>query len=374
MRAFHCSTRVVQGQDFAQALVPLLAGRAWALVTSHGWRARGAPQRLEAHCGAPAVVLAEVASHPTVADVLALARALPEVDTVVALGGGSVLDTAKALVTLQALGDQPEALWSHLRERAPLPAALAPRPLIAVPTTSGTGSEVTPWATLWAEGAKYSLSHPSLLPTHAVLDAALCMSAPYTVTLTSGLDALSHALEAVWNRHHSPLVDALATEAIRLLWRALAPALAQPQVFHWRQELQTASLLAGLAMGTTQTALAHSISYPFTARFGVPHGLACSFTLAEVARYNAVTHPTRLVPIAAGLGCALGDVPEVLEQGLAALGLGTELARYVTPDAADTLGESVVTVARAGNNVRPVDAPVARQLARTALERLRPAC
>ena len=91
--------------------------------------------------------------------------------------------------------------------------------------------------------------------------------------------------------------------------------------------MQTAAVLGGLAMGTTQTAIAHSISYPFTSHFGVPHGLACSFTLAECARYNSVEHPERLAPIAEGFDCQIKDIPVVIEDWFQDLGFASVLRR-----------------------------------------------
>src|SRR6185503_20426788 len=110
-----------------------------------------------------------------------------------------------------------------------LPASMAPRPLIAIPTTSGTGSEVTRWATIWGDdGIKFSLTDERLYPSHAILDPALCVSMPREATLASGLDALSHAMEAVWNNNHALLTDAFASAAIGALRRALGGVLREP--------------------------------------------------------------------------------------------------------------------------------------------------
>ena len=125
-------------------------------------------------------------------------------------------------------------------------------------------------------------------------------------------------------------------------------------------------------MGTTQTALAHSISYPFTAHFGMPHGFACSFTLPEVARYNSAVHPERLAPIAAGLSCAISEIPSALESWFDELNLGHYLAGYVSPDVTDQFGDSLITPARAANNLRDVNGRTAQILARRSLERFCP--
>ena len=192
---------------------------------------------------------------------------------------------------------------------------------------------------------------------------------PRELTLTTGLDALSHAMESVWNRKHSPLTDALATRAIQMLDANLSWALDHPDDRAVRETLQTAALISGLAMGTTQTAIAHSMSYPFTARFGVPHGLACSFTLPAVARYNAEEYPDRMGPIAAGLSCLPDSVPETLERWLDALGIGAVLAKYVTPAMGNQIGRGLITTARAANNIRSIDEAGAQTLVQTALQR-----
>ena len=369
----HCPTKVVQGHAYDEMVANHLNGRSWALVTSSGWLNRGAVERLKERCGAPRALIADIGSNPDVPTVVGIARDLPDVDTVVALGGGSVIDAAKGGVALKALDNDMEPFMAHLRDGAPLPDTLDPAPILAVPTTSGTGSEVTCWGTIWGEDRiKHSVSHHRLYPSDAVLDPALCVSMPGELTVATGLDALSHAMESVWNRRHTGATDALAEKAIRLLRRNLGPALTMPDDLGLRGRIQTAALLSGLAMGTTQTAAAHSISYPFTAHFGVPHGLACSFTLPEVARYNMETDPDRLASIAEGLGCRVDGIPEHLESWFEELGIGAMLACYVTPDVVETLEGNLITRARAANNIRELDEDSARRIARLALERFYP--
>jgi len=372
-RPFHCPTLVVQGQAFEDALAGLLDGKSWALITSAGWLTRDAIDKIQDRCGAPQALLANVGSNPVVSTVVGLAGEIPVVDTVVALGGGSVLDAAKGAVALKALGNDLKLFMAHLREGKSLSESLDPMPIIAMPTTSGTGSEVTCWGTIWGEDRiKHSVSHASLYPRHAILDPALCVSMPESLTLSTGLDALSHAMESVWNKRHTDVTDALAEKAIRGIHRYFSSALEEPDNIGHRSQMQISSLLSGLTMGTTQTAAAHSISYPFTAHFGVPHGLACSFTLPEVARYNMETGPNRLLPIAEGLGCSVNEIPGHLEQWFDALGVGTLLGEYVSPAVADTLEGNLITRARAANNIRDIDEDSARHIARLALERFCP--
>ena len=360
-RPFQSPTQVIQGYTFDEALEKLLDDRRWALITSAGWVSRGILKNLQSRRCIPETVIADIESNPGLETVTRTAQSLSGAEVVVALGGGSVIDTAKGAVALQALNQDTVVFNEHLREGRPLPEPMTPAPIIAVPTTSGTGSEVTCWGTIWGEeGIKHSVNHPALRPKDAILDPALCVSMPRDLTIATALDALSHAMESVWNRNHTPITDALATQSIGIIRNDLSATLAMPDNHRLRERIQTAALLSGLAMGTTQTAVAHSISYPFTSRFGVPHGLACSFTLPEVARYNMEAAPDRLTPIADGLGCIVDDIPASLETWLDELGIGELLGLYVTPDVVDTFGDSLVNRSRAANNICDVDGDSAR--------------
>lgn len=370
-RPFSCATAVYVKADHEATLAKILGSRRWALVTSQGWIYRGLDERLERSIGRPQATLFDVPSNPKISDVLVLASKLPEVDTVVAVGGGSVLDAAKGIVALKALNGQRKPFVQHLLQGVPLPAELTPMPMIAVPTTSGTGSEVTQWGTIWGEdGAKHSLSHKALAPEYAVLDPALCISMPKWITVASGLDAISHAMEAIWNRNHSPITDEFAIAAIRLLRDTLATAVRSPNDTALRGQVQLGALLAGLAMGTTQTALAHSISYPFTSKFNIPHGIACSFTLGEVAAYNIEAAPDRLDVLAQAMECPLIDLVDQIYHWLDTFGVAARIREHVTLDAINSFSDDLITPARAANNIRDIDSAHAKVLAARALDRL----
>lgn len=368
---FNCPVQVVGGHSYDEALEALIDGRPWSIITSRGWISRGVVDVLLKRCGVPASVIADVEANPKLSDIIALTDQIGDTEVIVALGGGSVIDAAKGMAAFRAIGSNIDVLMAHLRDGVALPVAMKPMQIIAVPTTSGTGSEVTRWGTIWGDDAvKHSITDPKLYPSHAVLDPALCCSMPRDLTLATGLDALSHAMEAVWNRRHTDMTDVLAETAIRTIAVTLPDVCANPGNIRLRQQMQTASAFAGLAMGTTQTALAHSISYPFTAKFGMPHGIACSFTLAEVARYNAETASDRLQPIARGMDCDVEDLPLRLESLFDSMGVGEQVARYVTPEVTDGFGDNLITRARAANNIRDIDGLAARGLARQALERM----
>lgn len=203
------------------------------------------------------------------------------VGAIVALGGGSVMDSAKVLAVL--LGSSEHDIryyFSHHNEEAD---AL---PYFCIPTTAGTGAEMTPFGTVWDREArrKYSFSAKNLYARAAFLEPSTTVSLPAEETLYGAMDAMSHSLETLWNRHASIIGQSLARSAVELICRAYPLVAAQPDDYGARFRLQEASMLAGLAIGQSRSALAHSMSYPLTSHFGVPHGLACSFTLSAIAR------------------------------------------------------------------------------------------
>ena len=199
-------------------------------------------------------------------------------DSVIAIGGGSVLDTAK--VILAALKSKKYDLELLL--------ALDPRknlknniPSIFVPTTHGTGSEVTMWATIWdmVNKKKYSISHPDLYPDIALLDPKLTISLPFEVSISTISDALSHSFEALWNKNSTNYSTSLAVEAICIILKNIENIIEKKDSLIIKKDLLNASCLAGKAISITKTAAAHSMSYPLTIYFNIPHGIAASLFL-----------------------------------------------------------------------------------------------
>ncbi|AZG08525.1 iron-containing alcohol dehydrogenase [Pigmentiphaga sp. H8] len=258
----------------------------------------------------------------------------PEVECVIALGGGSAIDCGKAMAVRTPSGTFGELL--HWLETGAPGTPHGHRRLIAVPTTAGTGSEVTPWATLWdqARSRKLSLHLSCTWPEAAVVDAGLMASLPRAATLASGLDALSHALESLWNVHRNPVSAALAVTAARSIVRTLPRLLDAPGDLDLRERLATAALQAGLAFSNTRTALAHSLSYDITLEHGVPHGIACSFSLPRILELAWGRDPEVDAQMLAIFDAANRDGAVArLTDFLQAAGVNTDPASYGIADA-----------------------------------------
>lgn len=259
------------------------------LVTTPGFLKRGVVQRVKDILAPRQVTVWDgVKPNPDLQDLDTATVSLRALDIgcVLGLGGGSALDAAKVLATTIPSPTEP-TLRQVFRDKAAT--TWAPRlPLVAIPTTSGTGAEVTPFATVWdhEEHKKHSLSGDFVYPDVALLDATLTLTLGEEDTLYPALDAISHALESLWNKNCTPVSRAFAFQALALSNEALQLVMKEPKNLKGRQNLQTASVLAGLAISQTRTAIAHAISYPLTSHFGVPHGLACSFTLSQLLEDN----------------------------------------------------------------------------------------
>jgi alcohol dehydrogenase len=274
------------GRGAVNAVAGVLAGRRYALVTYGEPLFRGLAARIAQRAGPPAAIIDSIAPNPdyplldAACGRFAAAEETPAV--ILALGGGSVIDAAK-VIAAGAKGFAP--VQQHLEGRID-GSALSAVPVVAVPTTAGTGSEVTSWATVWdrESGRKRSLAHPSLYPADAIVDPDLMLGMPAGLTISTALDALSHSLESIWNINANPVSTNHAIFAARELLEFLPRLVADLDDQALRTRVARAALFAGLAFSNTKTTLAHSISYPITLRHGVPHGLACSFSLPMVMR------------------------------------------------------------------------------------------
>ncbi|MES2791122.1 MAG: phosphonoacetaldehyde reductase [Planctomycetota bacterium] len=202
-------------------------------------------------------------------------------DVVLAVGGGTAIDIAKLVAAFSPQTHAPRSII--LREHPLVEPAV---PLIAAPTTSGTGSEATQFAVVYVDGAKHSVDHPSLMPRWCVLDPALTAALPPRITAHTGLDALSQALESLWSVSSTRCSTEYATEAVQLALQHLPEAVSQGTPTT-RAAMSRAAHLAGRAINLTRTTAPHAISYTLTSDYGIPHGHAVALTLGAMLVYNS---------------------------------------------------------------------------------------
>jgi acetaldehyde dehydrogenase/alcohol dehydrogenase len=221
-------------------------------------------------------------------------------DLIVAVGGGSVMDAAKVM---RLLTEHPELSIRELslpfldaRKRvARYPTPQHSIQLVAIPTTAGTGSEVSPAAVITSQGRKVTLVDYSLVPDVAVVDPTLSASMPPAITADTGIDALTHALEAAVSIFASPYTDAFCVQAARLIFESLPTAFAHGDDIEARTAMANAATLAGLAFSNAFVGVNHALAHALGARFGIPHGRANALFLPHVLRYNAAL-PTKFMP------------------------------------------------------------------------------
>ena len=320
------------GEGCFDALAGILRGRRALVLTYPEASQTDLPQRLERLAGKKLIgMMDDIPPLPEVDHLRDLYdfvhQELKRIEVIVAVGGGSVMDTGKVLATLPR-----ERTFAGVLQAIESGEArdLSALPIVAAPTTAGTGSEVTPWATFWDRkaGRKYSLHSPRLFPEAALVDPLLTRTLPPGTTLAGALDALSHALEAIWNRNANAISDRLAVTAAKDVLHFLPERMKYPDQAWLRSELSKAALVAGLAFSNTQTALAHSISYPMTLRHGLPHGIACSFCLPLVLREAIGKDPERDAVLGRIFGMDLESAPGVLKGFLEDLGVSTDFSDY----------------------------------------------
>lgn len=304
-----------------------------------------AREQLVAELGAlrEVATLDDVRPDPLAADVTALAAAARPLAPAVllAIGGGSTIDSAKGLAALLSGG-------------GPMEDYLGPAPtrkiehrdvkLIAVPTTAGTGSEVTKVAVFTAPGGrKYTLVHPLLQPDVALHAPWLTFSLPPAVTASTGIDALSHALETLWNRNATALSTRLAVDAAAHLLRHIDTAYTSSHNggTAGRLEMLRGATHAGVAFSITGTAMVHALSFILGEEWHVPHGVACAFTLEDALDLNASSSSVRerLGAIAAALGVRTADPVAWMLETLVGLKRGLGLP-FTFADLGVTLSES----------------------------------
>ena len=334
MWTYQNPVRIRFGAGSLNGIGDLVHGRAYCLVTYDEPIFRDIAQRIAVTAGPAALTIDNVIPNPDfhmLTEACALfvaARQVPEV--VVALGGGSVIDAAKVVA---AGGNGFGAVKRYLEDGAGED-ALTSIPIIAIPTTAGTGSEVTSWASVWDTdtGRKYSLSRRSLYATDALIDPELMVGMPRALTVSTALDALSHSLESIWNVNGNPVSTNHAVNAATEILDSLPGLVDDLGNLDLRIRIARAATFAGLAFSNTRTALAHSISYPITLRHGTPHGLACSFSLPMVMRSVIGASDACDAGLRRILGSDLPVGADRLEEFLVNLGVSVDRADYGVDD------------------------------------------
>ena len=366
-------TQVIFGPNTLRKLAQLCPEERIGLITTAGAQHRGLVRQISALLGERLVqVFDRVRPNPDYESLIAAAAEMREArpKCLVALGGGSAIDTAKVIARLLG-GPEGASLSGYLAHDVVL-GSVAAIPMIAIPTTAGTGAEVTPFATVWdlTNGRKYSLVGDDLYPRTAIVDPLLTQGLPWRITVASGLDTVAHALESTWNRNATPITLGLAVQSLSFAIPALLKLRQSPNDSNARYDMMQASLLAGLAISQTRTALAHSISYPLTARLGLEHGFAVAFTLPEILRFNIPVDDGRVSRLANELGYRSGsEFADDLERIFIELEL-KEFIGSVVPNSSEVfslLGE-MLNPERADNNLRKVCYDDLTDIIRHALE------
>ena len=345
------------------------------IVTDPGMMATGIVARAMSSLDAAGIVTglySDVEADPPEAVVHAAVDAAraADADMIIGLGGGSSLDVAK-LVALLLPGHQ------ALADAYGVGNATAPRlPLLLVPTTAGTGSEVTPISIVTTgKSEKMGVVSPVILPDIALLDPGLTLSVPPHVTAATGIDAMVHAIEAYasTSANNNPISRQLAVQALGLLGGAVEAAVRDGDNRQARADMLLGSMLAGQAFANSPVAAVHALAYPIGGHFKIPHGLSNALVLAHVLRFNAVVAPGPYAEIAPAVFPALADMgpqeaaaafAEEMADLAARCGLEAQLRDVGIPaDALDLLARDAMNQTRLlVNNPRAVDEQDARAI------------
>lgn len=268
-------------------------------------------------------------------------------DIVVAIGGGSVIDMAKLINILSAQNGPP---IDYVRSKKII--RKLGKPLVAVPTTAGSGSEATHFAAVYAGGKKYSVAHNAILPTLAIIEPALTMNMPARLAAASGMDALSQAIESYWCVNATDESKRLAGRAVRLILNNLVQSVKKPTL-ESRSAMALGSHLAGKAINITKTTAPHAISYFFTSNFGIPHGHAVALTLGKIFVYNSRANKQTMAELMRLLEvinapAASRKITSIMKQ----IGLETRLNKFGVQKSDIDLAVKSVNAERLRNNPR----------------------
>jgi len=290
-------TKIYFGKFDAKVVSNKILNRKYGFITTKSFKDSNVVQDvLKTANYPPSFLICDVPANPSVQYIDQVSKTLKgvQVEVIVALGGGSCIDSAKAIGRM--LLQDPEYSVENILEAQKIGILFKSVPVIAIPTTTGTGSEVTPFSTIWDydKKKKFSILGTDLFPEWALVFPELSLKAPQNVMVASALDALSHSLESVWNNNANSQTNMDSIIALKNLVPALSNMSFEKPSINDVSNLAKGSLHAGLAISQTKTSIAHSISYPLTATYGLSHGLACSFTLVSIIDYALIQNFTPL--------------------------------------------------------------------------------
>jgi 1,3-propanediol dehydrogenase/alcohol dehydrogenase len=255
-------------------------------------------------------------------------------NVVIGLGGGSPMDAAKGIALLMTNKGKITDYFGTDKVKEP---AL---PIIAVPTTAGTGSEVTKYAVITdrKKMLKQIIGTPHINPKLALLDPLLTLSMPASLTANTGVDALSHAIEGYVSTKANPVGDILALKSIALIAEALPGAIPQPENMKIREKMLFASMLAGMVINSAGAGIIHGMGYFITLHYGAPHGLANALLMPEVMEFNLVANPTKYRNIAEAMGKKVEGLSEKEAARLSVVAMRELLGKIGIPKGMKEIG------------------------------------
>lgn len=354
---FTCVNRIIQGRKSVERLpdeVSRLKAKNILIITDPGLMNTEIPQRvIDLLKDFKTEIFSDVESDPGIETIERCATFVRnnKFDLIIGLGGGSAIDTAKCAAVLACNeGVVENYLGIEKFDKPGLPK-------IFIPTTAGTGSEVTNVAVLSLKQAhtKKGIVSRYLFSDVSILDPELTIELPSPVTAATGMDALTHAIEAYVSRFRQPLTDHFALEAIRLIAVNLRTAVHYGQNIDAREAMLTASLYAGLAFGSAATGMVHGLAMPLGGQFNVPHGVANAMLLPHVMRFNMVSDLNRYRDIAIAMGEQVAhlSVREAALRGIDAvtalsrdIGIPSLTSMSIPRDAIDALAKDGMTNSR----------------------------
>lgn len=315
IKSFQTMRRIVFGPGSVEALgeeIRRLGGGRVLVVTDPGLKKAGVVDQVTSVLEKAKLefsVFADVEPDPKIEVALACTAAAKSIgpDTIVGLGGGSSLDIAK-ITSVMITNDGPIEKYFGM-ELVPKPGV----PLILIPTTAGTGSEMTSICVLsdTKNQVKKGIVSEHMYARTALLDPRLTVALPPRVTAMTGMDALVHAIESFVGRLGTVFTDTLNLKAIQLVAANLRSAYAQGENLEARENMLYASAMAGMAFSNTQTGLAHAIALAIGGRHHLPHGLLTAFIIPWVMEYNLIANPAKFVQIAEAFGEKTDALPQI---------------------------------------------------------------